>query len=167
MPGLTPGALIEYAYRSDHKERKGQKFQNGPFYFQDTRFKEPFLLSRFVVILPKGFGPGFMENNLKESLAQQGHSSKGGQGLVEFARVEKTVRELENGQTAYIFEARNVPRLERAQFLPPSEEYIPNVAVLERSTWDDVAGTLRSRYAGSTRATPELAEAAAKVIAGI
>ncbi len=160
MPGLEKGAFVEYAYRADSPERHGGELRLSAFYFQDMRFKESFLVSRYVLLLPEGVDPGILESNVRADARER-------QGKVELARVEKTVRELAGGGKAIIYEARNVPRLEREQLMPSAEEYVPNVQVREKTTWEEVAGDLRGRYAGSTLATPELDEEARKVTQGI
>jgi hypothetical protein len=153
MPGLSPGAIIEFAYRVDTSRRPSRGIRIPPFFFQDTDFRHSVLLSRYVILLPKGFEPGLIETRLAEA------STTG----VKLAQVEKTVRELGDGRTAVIYEARNVPRLERENMLPSPEEILPNVVLIEKQSWADVAGLLKNRFWGATRPTPELREAAARV----
>jgi hypothetical protein len=157
MPGVEKGAFTEFAYRNDHRQR-GRPLSNGPFFFQDSSFRQSFLLSRYVVILPAGFDVGFLESNL------EGAARKGG---VDFARVEKTVRDLDDGSKVVLYEARRVPRLEPERWIPSPEEYIPNVELRQKQEWDDIAGAKRARYAGRTLPTPELEELARQVTAGI
>jgi tetratricopeptide (TPR) repeat protein len=168
MPGLAPGAIVEFAYRSQVR-RPGRGFRVPHFFFQDRGFRQSMLLSRYVILLPRGFEPGFIETGLGSPTILPGSPAPGGgkSGGPELARVEKTVRELEDGTTAVIYEARNVPRLEREGMIPATEDLLPNVALVEKQSWADVAGILRSRVSGTTRPTPELAEAAAKATAGI
>lgn len=155
MPGLAAGAFIEVAYRNDREGAGGRPFRGSHFYFQDMRFQSPFLLTRYVVILPEGMEPGFLEMGIPAD----GDAAARPEG-VPFAEVKKTVRELDDGGTVVVYEARNVPRIEPEPLMPAGEEYIPNVQVLEEVTWEDVAAWLRQRYAGATRLTPELEAAA-------
>ena len=159
MPGVSPGAYVEYAYRADNQRAQGRPFRSRSFFFQDTQFKSPFILSRYVVLLPDGFDLATIENNL--------HGADAKATAVQFAKVEKKVRDLEKGGKAVIYEAREVPRLEPARFLPPTEEYIPNVEILEKRSWEDVAAIYRDRYAAAARITPEISAAARQATAGI
>ena len=160
MPGLTTGAFVEFAYRDDNAGRHGDELSLGSFFFQDIRFRQSFLLSRCVVLLPPGFEPSFVETNLAPRLDE---SADG----VSFAKVEHTVRELPDGGKAVIYEARSVPKLEREQLMPIAEEYVPNVRFVEKSTWDEVAASLRTRFQGTTLPAPELEAAAREATAGI
>lgn len=157
MPGLERGAFIEFAYRNDHR-RRGDLFSNGPFFFQDLNFRQSFLLSRYAVILPEGFDVGFLENNL------EGPARRGG---VDFAHVEKTVRELDDGSTVVLYEARRVPRLEQERSMPTTTEYIPNIELRKKQSWTDIASRKRAIYAGRTLPTPELEEVARQATRGI
>lgn len=165
MPGLTPGAFVEFAYRDDDANNHGAPVNTPAFYFQDMRFTQSFLLSRLVVLIPKGLDVGFVENNVLADSPERAGTAGGDR--VEFARVEKTVVEREDGTTVVTYEARNVPRLEREQGVPSSEEYIPNVEILQKLTWGEIAGQMRERYQRGAKPTPELARAAADATAGI
>ncbi|HVR75172.1 MAG TPA: tetratricopeptide repeat protein, partial [Planctomycetota bacterium] len=165
MPGLLPGAFVEFAYRDDDASNHGAPVNTPAFYFQDMRFTQSFLLSRLVVLIPKGLDVGFLENNVLADSPERAGTAGG--DSVEFARVEKTVVEREDGTTVVTYEARNVPRLEREQGVPASQEYIPNVEVLQKLTWGEIAGQMRERYQRGARPTPELARAAADATAGI
>jgi hypothetical protein len=140
MPSLTPGAIVEIAYRDENADRHGEGLRAGSFFFQDMRFRQSFLLSRYVILMPEGLDAGFIESNVRADARDR-------LGDVELAKVEKTVRDLDGGGKAIIYEARSAPRLEREQFMPSTDEYVPNVRIVEKSTWDDAAGDLR-RYAG-------------------
>jgi len=155
MPGIVPGALLDIAYRTDHARSGGRPFRNGPFYFQDGRFKQAVMLTRYVLLLPPGIDAGILEANVARERGATGAEA-------DLARVEKTVREIGGGMRAITWESRNVPRLEPEQFLPDRDEYIPNVTVLEKKSWEDVFASIEYPHTWVTRATPEVREAAAR-----
>lgn len=162
MPGLAPGAFIELAYRRD-RSGEGRPFDQDRFYFQDGSYKQSFLLSRLVVIYPDaGVDLAFVENNLAGAGGGGGAGRRPG-GLAE---VEKTVQR-GGGRTVVIYEARSSARLEAERLMPPAEEYVPNVEVVTRRAWDEVAAELRGRVEGLARPAPELAAVAAEVTLGL
>ncbi len=160
MPGMQRGAFVEYAFRDEDSGHHSNNLSLGSFFFQDLRFRQSFLLSRYVLLLPKGMDLGVLETKLLPESREPGLG-------VEFARVQKTVRELPDGSTAIHYEARNVPKLEREQFMPASDEYLPNVAARQKETWDEVANKLRERFRGATLPTRELETAARDATKGI
>ena len=164
MPGLSPGAVIEFAYRSDSAERRGQPHREERFFFQDPGFGQSFLLSRYVVLIEPGAEIEFDETRLDPT-------PSGGLGRAEgepaFARVEKTERRLEDGTRVVTYEARHAPRLESEPLQPATEEYVPNVRVVDATDWNGVTSTLRRINRGKTRPTAELRAVAAEVAGGI
>ena len=53
MPGLAPGASVSMAYRGQRGPDVGRDLRLGPFYFRDPDLTEPFLLSRWVLVMPR------------------------------------------------------------------------------------------------------------------
>lgn len=144
MPGLEVGATIEVAYATRNRGTRSWRVQNGPFYFQDFTFKQPFLLSRYVVILPRGLDIEVVERNLRERDPEL------------FARVERREEQREDGTRVLVYETRSAPRLEPEIRMPDRDELIPSVRLVERRNWLEVAEYLESSLLGITRPTPRL-----------
>ena len=155
MPGLAPGAFVEFAYRGDRSSLAGRRLALPRFYFQDAQFKQSFLLSRQVVILPSDLDPSI-------AFVAPGADERE-RGLVE---VKHWKKELEDGTTAYIYEARDAPRLEPERGMPQTEEYLPHVVFTEPSDWSAIAADLGERYTAYTRVSPELLDRVAGIAAG-
>lgn len=160
MPGMARGAIVEHAYLDHEANRHGASLAGGSFYFQDLRFRQSFLLSRYVILAPRELELNLLETNLDEGAPER-------QGSAEFARVTKTVKDLPQGMREIVIEARNVPRLEREQFMPTADEYIPNVTPRDRKTWNDVANEQRERFRGRAQVYPEIERATREVIKGL
>lgn len=157
MPGLEPGALVEYAYLAEQPEFKGWQLQNGPFYFQDPQFRQPFLLSRYVLIQPADFPLAIVERAMAEK-ASAGERA---------ARIVRTEKSLAAGRRAVIYEARGAPRLKPENRMPPREDLIPNIQALESRGWPDTAAWLEDQVLKRTRLTPELRRFAGEAAAGL
>ena len=156
MPGLEPGVFTEYAYRSVRSEAAGRPFRHGPFYFQDSRYAQSFLISRYVLILPAGFDGGVLESGERSPSPD-----------ADLVRVEKTTRELADGRRVITFESRNAPRIQRERLMPHPNEYIPNIHVVPRQSWQEIADELRDGASYGTEATPELRRLARELTEGI
>jgi tetratricopeptide (TPR) repeat protein len=159
MPGLEPGAIVEFAYLREESRFSGWLFGKAPFFFQDHSYREPMLLSRYVLLLPPGLDVSLLERSLSGSAA-----AGDGSGL---ARVARTETALPDGGRAIVYEARDVPRIEPERPMPPREDYLPNVALVERAGWDEVARALAQPAAGRDRVTPLLASWASEATLGI
>jgi tetratricopeptide (TPR) repeat protein len=158
MPNLTPGATVEWAYRVDRSRFDGWMVDGDSFYFQDYEYKKPFLLSRYVVLIPPG-----LQVDLEERAIESAKARSGGAPL---ARVEKKERRLPDGGLEVVYEARDAARLDREVGMPLREDYLPNVEILQKRTWDDVSSRFEDQVLTSTRTTPEIARAAAEAVAG-
>ncbi|MGQ9591209.1 MAG: hypothetical protein ACUVYA_13065 [Planctomycetota bacterium] len=161
MPGLVPGAFIEYAYRDDRPAVRGRPVDPRRFYFQDARSKSPFLLSRYVLILPEGLDLAFVETKIARLDPPEGPSAPF------LAKVHKRVELTPSGETVVVYETRDAPRLEPEPLMPAADEYIPNVLVLGKRTWSDIAGELQEAYRRSARLTPELRDKAREIAGSI
>ena len=140
MPHLGPGAVIEYRYRHARASPRFQ-YDSGTFYFSDPDFSEPFVTSRYVVIADKGID------------------------LVQVRRNDPGEPHVEDrGETVLMrWEVTDSDRIDTEPFMPEKDEIVPNVALVERRSWDDVRELLRERFCGRTRLTPELRSKAAEV----
>ncbi len=158
LPAVAPGATVEWAYRMDRPRFQGFMVQPGGFYFQDFNCKKPFLLSRYVVLLPAGLEVDLVERALARA--------EDGAGAPR-ATVKKEEKALPGGARAVIYETREAARLEREVGMPLRDDYIPNVEVLGRRTWDDVASHLEDAVLGLTFPSAELDRAAAEAVKGL
>ena len=144
LPGLEPGAVVEAKWRRDLR-RPFDRFGWGPFYFQDPRFEEPFLLSQFVLIVPKEFPLETLEKHLP---------------------FEPKV--MESGEErVLIYEAREQRRVEPEIWMPDGDEFLPFLQLYEAGDWADVNDDYRDRFIGRTRPTRALEDAAAVAVEGI
>ncbi len=161
MPAVEPGAIVDWAYRADRPRRREWMVRGSEFFFQDVSFRKPFLLSRYVVILPPGIAVDLVERALEGDGPRPDRSGA--------ARAKVTRREapIDGGGRVVIYEARDAGRLEREIAMPHREDYIPNVELLERRTWDDVASVLEDGLLRSARVTPEIERAAREALAGL
>lgn len=157
MPGLVPGAFLEYAYRDERPAARGRPVDPRRFYFQDARSKSPFLLSRYVLILPEGLDLAFVETKIASG------TPPGGTPIPFLAKVRKRVERTPAGETVIIYETRDAPRLEPEPLMPAADEYIPNVQVLGKRTWSDIADEIGESYRRSARLTPELKDKAREI----
>lgn len=144
MPGLEIGSIIEVAYRTRNSSSEAWRISNGPFYFQDFTYKQPFLLSRYVVILPKGLDLEIVEKGMKDRNPKL------------FATVTKTIEKRDDGTRVIVYETRSAPRLEPEIRMPSRDELIPNVRLIERRDWLEVAEFFKGSLLGIARPTPRL-----------
>lgn len=143
MPKLEPGAIIEYRYRRVEAGPPAFQYDSGPFYFQDPNFSEPFVISRFVVIVDKGFPVERIQRNFPVA-------------PVVMDRGDRVV---------YLWEKRESDRVDEEPMMPEKDEILPHVELVQRRSWDDIHELYRERTLGRTRLTPEL-EAKAKEVSG-
>ncbi len=155
MPGVVPGAIVEFAYRVDRAHQQGRPLDMRRFYFQDPSMRQAFLLSRYVIQIAPGVDVSFDERQLS--------SKDDGEALL--ANVSKDVAEAADGSRVVTYEAANVPRLQPERMQPASSELIPNVAIKSKRTWGHVAAALTRSNEGSSRATSELRELARELVA--
>jgi tetratricopeptide (TPR) repeat protein len=153
LPAVERGAVVEVAYRRDEANRHGEELGTGHFYFQDFRMEQSFLLSRYVVLLPAGFPADLLETELE--------TKRPG-----FVSVRKTVRELQGGGQAVLYEAREAPKVEPEPGMPAPDEYFPNVEIEQKKTLAEVGRELEQAHAGRTLVTPELERAAREATQG-
>lgn len=156
MPGVAPGATTDVAYVVRHENREGRLPALGPFFFQDFRYQQSFLLSRYVLILPEGWAADLDERELDPQETRSGRVT-----------VEKRTRELDDGRQVLVYEARASQRLESERLMPAYEEYVANTSWASRHTWDEVGADLAERALGASLPTPELERAARELVDGV
>ncbi|MCZ6603332.1 MAG: tetratricopeptide repeat protein [Planctomycetota bacterium] len=144
LPGLEPGAVVEAKWRRDlARPRSG--FDWGPFYFQDPSYEEPYLLSRLVVIVPRGFDVRKLEKHLP---------------------FEPRIIEEGDGQVL-LYEAREMGRVEPELWMPAPDEHLPSVRFYQSGDWADVNDQYRESVLGRTRLTSALRDAAREAVEGV
>ncbi len=161
MPAVEPGAIVDWAYRADRPRQRDWMVRGSNFFFQDFNFRKPFLLSRYVVILPPGLAVDVVERAL------DGDSPRADGAGAGRAKVTRKEVPIDGGGRTVIYEATDAGRLEREAGMPHREDYIPNVEILEKRTWDDVASHLEDGLLRSTRVTPEIERAAREALASL
>lgn len=147
MPGLAPGAVVEHAFRL---ERRAPDFQytNGPFYFQDPDLREPFWLSRWVLIVHQDAPVEVVERNLD--------------------RPGITRRTLQRGPwRVHVYTAKDQPRHEPEPFAPDRDELLPWIKVVERRSLDAMASLYLEQALALGAVTPTVARQAAALTEGV
>lgn len=147
MPGLTRGAVIEHAYRSE-RGAPGFQYTNGPFYFQDPDLTEPFWLSRWVIWLHKDAPVAVVERNLDKK------------GI--------TREVVERGEwKVYIFTAKDQPRYEPEPAQPDKDELLPWVKLVEKRSLEEIGEFYREAALARAAITPSVARKAQELTVGI
>jgi hypothetical protein len=146
LPGLEEGARVVIRQTLFAPSSTGGPLRLGEFYFQDTDCSKPFLFSRFVVAMPKGF-----DLRLERILP---------------ARFEEERLDREN-ETVYVFTAREVPVAERENLMPSNKDAFPNVEFFQSSTWERVAQNMANNLFPALRSTAELRQKAVELTEGL
>ena len=152
MPGMLPGAHTEFAYVIDKPNARGVHYRHGPFFFQDFNYKQSFLLSRLVYILPPGLDSEIVTTAFDEA--------NGTNGIVKVTRSEKT---LDDGTRVITFESTNAGRIQSERAMPHYSEYVPSTRMEPRKTWKDIERSLKIFCRQATVLTPELRSMAREV----
>ncbi|GEM_PF-2979282 len=152
MPGMLPGAHTEFAYVVDKSNARGVHYRHGPFFFQDFNYKQSFLLSRLVYILPPG-----LDSDIVTTAFDQASDTN---GIVKVLRSDKT---LEDGTRVITFESNNAGRIQSERAMPHYTGYVPSAQMRPKKTWKDIERALRGFSRQATALTPELRATAAEV----
>ncbi|MBK36189.1 MAG: hypothetical protein CME26_11765 [Gemmatimonadetes bacterium] len=156
MPGMLPGAHTEFAYLVNKANARGQSYRHGPFFFQDFNYKQSFLVSRLVYILPPG-----LDSDIVSVALDQANDTNG------IARVKKSDRTLEDGTRVVTFESRNAGRVQSERSMPHYTGYIPSTRMTPKVSWEDIERNLKTYTRQTTILTPELRSTAGEVTRGI
>ena len=144
MPRLEPGSFIEQHYRTFKPSPRPGPWRTTTFYFQSQ--DEPFVLSEFVLILPKDAPGALRMRRFSGSHEEQ---------------------ELPGGLIAHVFRAHDVPRLPTEKHLPPVDDMLPLVTYGEDGDAGADSRSLRAVILARSR-TSSLVEAEAnRLVAGI
>lgn len=144
MPGLEPGAAVEFKYRRDEPPEHWGGFYLSKWYFRSPNLDEPHQVSDYIVMIPKGLPHRVVRHNFD---------------------VPERVEE-KDGLVVYRWTARNRPHVDAEQHMPHHDHYLPFVEIGTERSWQDVADSFKSLYLGRTRATAAVREAAAGLAAG-
>ena len=156
MPGMLPGAHTEFAYLVDNANARGKSYRHGPFFFQDFNYRQSFLISRLVYILPPG-----IDSDIVSMALDQANDSNG------IARVMKSDETLDNGTRVVTFESRNAGRIQSERAMPHYTGYVPSTRITPRTSWKDIERNLATYTRQTTILTPELRATAAQVTRGL
>ncbi len=146
LEGLQGGWIVESRYLND--QRRGERgFDSGGWFFQDPRFgqdADPVVLSRLVVDMPAGMEVPLLLRNYGPPPAPT----------------------VEEGRKVYVFEKRDMDRIEEEPRMPDAAEICPSAHFYQRGSWEwlnlEALDGLEA-YAS----TPILEEKAREVTAGV
>lgn len=151
MPGVDKGALVEVCFTIEQSHKPGTPMELGRFTFQDAGCSEPFLFSQLVVAIPHDL-------EIEEDLIIPERFKDDG-------RFERTVTR-KGDDLIYVFTAREMPVVEKENFMPPDEEAFPNVDFVTYRTWDGVAQIMANTHFSRIFPRAEIDEKAAEVVDG-
>ncbi|MCZ6785205.1 MAG: hypothetical protein O7G30_18045, partial [Proteobacteria bacterium] len=146
MEGLVPGTVIDHRFVTFQAASPRGGYDGGEFFFQDGELRNdpnPVLLSRLVVIAPKGMKLQPVARNFDG---------------------EPQTKELDDA-VATVWEKRDMPRITAEYLMPPNDEVIP---LVDYSRPEDF-GSANWKYLGerkTTWPTPLLEDALADALAG-
>jgi len=144
MPGVDAGSLVEMCFSLFEPNTLGRPFESGAFYFQDADGKQPFLFSRYVVVLPE-------KMDIVEELKHP-----------EMFEREVTQR---GPDRVCVYTARNTPVVEPEILMPPREEAFPNINFVQYRSPVEIAQILADLHYPDIIVTEEIREKAAGVTA--
>ncbi len=116
MPGLEPGAVVEWIYEERLPSLEGNPVRMPKFYFQDIDMKMPFVRSRYVVIEPEGLDLQHLRLNYPWE-------------------PEVTRRD---GDVIRIYDVLDLGQLKPEPGMPDPEENVPQVVLVEPRSWKEV-----------------------------
>ncbi len=144
MPQMEPGCFLLHHYRNYEGAPREKLIDFTKFYFQAK--DEPFRFSRLVVLLPKDQDLGhFVLRNFPQ----------------------KEVRKQEVGNLiAWIFEKKDMPRLETERYAPPLEKLVPWVTFGKEASIQSTVRSRRMNLLARTYPYLEIREKAAELCKG-
>lgn len=142
MPRLDVGAFVEMKYNTYFPARYSSYKNYMTFYFQDPYFKNPFVISRFRLVVPEQLNLNIKYRNLQK----------------------KPLIRRQNNKTEYIFEAHNIERPKTEPYMPPKWEFLPCVEIFHPQSWDEINNAVRNSLNWGTLVTEEIREECAKII---
>ncbi|MFH0911491.1 MAG: tetratricopeptide repeat protein [Planctomycetota bacterium] len=134
MPGLTPGAAVEYRFFYGHPPRPDYSFDAPCWYFRSPDTSEEFVLTQYVIRVPEGFPFAYVQRNFDTPPSV----------------------ETDKGMTVYTWTMRNMPRVREEKGSPHINEFLPYVEAGSPLRWEEVAREVENNYLGRLRPTVEL-----------
>ena len=170
MPGLCENACIEYSYRTDSsRPRSPFGYETDKFYYQDPSLDEPFILSRQIIIVKKQHQEksdvdflsslGLLPNSVLDEM----------QPVAKNIPPEKIkVTKLEKPDcTVFIWEARDMPRVEDEALRPHMDEFLSFSYLVTKRTWERLNEAFKDRQVrDDIKLTPLITETAKKLTEG-
>jgi tetratricopeptide (TPR) repeat protein len=145
MPGLDVGALLVRRHTIHEDAAQGKPLRMGRFYFQDVAGTTPFLFSRYVVSIPKGFDI-HLERTLPDAFTEE--------------RIDG------ESETIHVFTARDMDVTEAENYMPPEEEAFPNVDLYQSRDWVQVSQRMANARFPDLLVTEEIRKKAQEITKG-
>ncbi len=131
MPALSIGASVEYEYLHTADAPFDRSVRFPKWYFRSPDTKEAFLLSQYVIRVPKSYPFQFSAHNLSSQ--------------VQFSREEQ------DDWVIYTWTGKNMPRADHEEDSTDIDERLPFVEISGKRTWSDVNDILKNEYLGRTK----------------
>mgnify|MGYP000313861847 CR=1 FL=1 len=125
MPAVQPGCAVEYKYLEEGETPADRLFRFPQWYFRSPDSEEEFLLSQYVVRVPRQFPFAYAARNFSED--------------VSYRQVE------ERDFMAHVWTGRRMPRPCHKPGSPHIDERLPHVAIASRRAWEDINWEILSR----------------------
>lgn len=145
LPGLAPGAIIEYRTVREFDLARERDLAIGPFYFRDPNASNAFHYTEWTVLLPRDWRPRIIETELPSP------------------RQERTVGDYRELRWSY----REMEHLTPEFRSPPADVVLPNVRIASEQSWAETVELVQGNRGPEHRVTPVLKQAAAEICAGI
>lgn len=145
LPGLSPGAIIEYRCVIRRNLPVPDEFETGPFYFQDPDFASAFHFSQWIVLHSNTLLPTIEERNLPFERQEEAHGRL----------------------RALTWTAREMDRPEPEPLAPPADRVLPNVRLTAKLDWRQALEAIGPVFAPGDAPTPELRRAIDPLLAGV
>lgn len=141
-PALGPGAVLEQRYRSEGGSHRPFEFRWGPFFFKDSNYDEPVMISQLVVIASNKYPVKFLQKNINKA--------------------PKVIKE--GDDTVYIWTFENQDRTEIERYMPSPNELLPHVRIYTNQKLEEHIWMLEDRYSADVRVTPQIQRETDKVL---
>ncbi|MBN1809688.1 MAG: hypothetical protein JW909_11520 [Planctomycetes bacterium] len=119
MPGLSVGAVVE-SKSIEFVAGNDGRIPSGGWYFQDPQFSEPFLVSEYVLMVPK-------------TLSERIYVRKSN-----FENISDPEPGGDRDNLVYRWTAKDMPRLQDEPGMPGAGHILPVVHIDNRETWNDI-----------------------------
>lgn len=128
MPGLTPGAVVEYKVLNRKPAWHGTgTYDLSAWFFQDPSFAEPFIFSEYVL-------------EIDREAARRLDVSK-----YQFDKMSDPEPGARDDYVIYKWTARDMPRVKNERLVPHVSRFLPAVHVRSRGSWLELAAEIAPR----------------------